>query len=80
MAAKPMILRELDDLPAEALEEVAKLIARLKKCRDKTRSPNRNGKLLAKRQRKEIKRWAGKKLAVGFTGRDHDIILYGENG
>ena len=36
MAAKPMILRELNNLPDEALREVAKFIRHLKKCQKAT--------------------------------------------
>jgi hypothetical protein len=35
---------------------------------------------LAKKQITAIKKWAGRNLEAGFAGRDHDKILYGDNG
>lgn len=78
MAAKPTILRELSNLPDEALKEVASFISRLKKCREKTHAPKHNGKALAGKQATAIKKWAGRNLGSGYTGRDHDAILYGD--
>ena len=43
MAAKPTLLRELNNLPEEALKEVASFISHLKKCRDRKQSPKHNG-------------------------------------
>jgi hypothetical protein len=78
MAAKPSLLRELDQLPDAALKEVASFISRLKKCQDKKLSPKHNGKALAGRQTVAIKKWAGRNLGDGYAGRDHDAILYGD--
>lgn len=80
MAAKPSLLRELNQLPDAALEEVASLIRRLKKCPDKQLSPKHNGRALAARQSEAIKKWAGSNLGDGYTGRDHDSVLYGGKG
>ena len=80
MAAKPMILRELNNLPDEALREVAKFISHLKKCQEKTHAAKRNGKALASKQATAIKKWAGRNLGKGYAGRDHDAILYGDKG
>lgn len=79
MAAKPMILRELEKLPPDALKEVEKFVGQLK--RSKKKQPRtQNGKALAERQTAAIKKWAGKNLGPGFTARDHDSILYGDDG
>jgi len=80
MAAKPMILRELNNLPDEALREVAKFIRHLKKCQKDTHVPKHNGKALAGKQVAAIKKWAGRNLGSGYTGREHDTILYGDKG
>ena len=80
MAAKPMILRELEKLPANDLKEVERFVGRLKKSQGKRQALARNGKVLARRQIAAIKKWAGRNLGLGFTGRDHDRILYGEKG
>ena len=80
MAAKPMIFRELERLPVKALEEVEKFVGQLKQSRSSGRTPALNGKMLAKKQITAIKKWAGRNLEAGFAGRDHDKILYGDNG
>jgi len=80
MATKLMILRELNNLPDEALREVVKFISYLKKCQKKTSASKRNGKALAGKQATAIKKWAGCNLGSGYTGRDHDAILYGDKG
>ncbi|MDP9128850.1 MAG: hypothetical protein M3N35_00525 [Candidatus Binatota bacterium] len=77
MAAKPRLLRELNNLPEDALKEVANFITHLKKCRERKQSPKRNGKSLASRQAVAIKKWAGRNLGNGYSGRDHDAVLYG---
>lgn len=79
MAAKPIILRELEKLPPDALKEVEKFVGQLKRSKRKqTRA--QNGKVLAKKQTAAIKKWAGRNLGAGFIARDHDSILYGDNG
>jgi len=80
MAAKPMILRELNNLPDDALKEVARFISHLKKCEKKSRAPKHRGKALASQQTAAIKKWAGRDLGGGYAGRDHDTILYGDRG
>ncbi len=77
MAGKPEILRELEGLPEDALKDVKDFICALKKHRGKKRAVDRNGTALAKKQFAAIKSWAGKNLGVGFSGREHDTILYG---
>ena len=79
MAGKPEILRELEGLPEDALKDVKEFIYSLKKYKGKRRAVNRNGTVLAKKQFAAIKRWAGKDLGVGFSGREHDAILYGDS-
>lgn len=80
MAAKPRLWRELEGLPAEALEEIEEFITSLKKRRGKRETPGRNGRVLAKKHLSAIRKWAGTRLGAGFAGRDHDAILYRGNG
>jgi hypothetical protein len=76
MAAKPEILRALEELPQESLEEVKAFIDSLKKHKRGSRATRRNGNLVAKKQFSAIKKWAGSPLKAGFSGREHDAILY----
>ena len=78
MAAKPMILREYEKLPADAQREVVRLVVHLRKSCSKVKRPAHNGKMDAKSQTVAIKKWAGKISCEGFTGRDHDKVLYGD--
>lgn len=80
MTAKRMIFRELKNLPDQALREVAKFISYLKKCQQKTEGSKSKSKDLAGKQALAIKKWAGSNLGSGYTGRDHDAILYGDRG
>jgi mRNA-degrading endonuclease RelE of RelBE toxin-antitoxin system len=80
MSAKPMILRELEKLPPNDLKEVERFVGQLKKSQGKRQTLARNGKVLARTQRAAIKKWAGRDLGRGFNSRDHDRILYGDNG
>ena len=79
MAEKAEILRALQGLPKDALIEVKEFITSLKKCRGKRRVADRNGDTLAKKQLSVIKKWAGTSLKAGFSGRDHDTVLYKDN-
>ena len=77
MARKPEeILRAIEGLPQDSLKEVKEFIDSLKKYKSKRQAARRNGKLLAKRQLCAIKKWAGRTLKVGFSGREHDAVLY----
>jgi hypothetical protein len=76
MAGKTEILRALEGLPKDALIEVKEFITSLKKCRGKRRAADRNEDTLAKKQLSVIKKWAGTRLEAGFSGRDHDTVLY----
>jgi hypothetical protein len=76
MAAKPEILRALEELPQESLEEVKAFIDSLKKHNREGRASSRNGSLLAKKHFFAIKKWAGSSLKAGFSGREHDAVLY----
>jgi hypothetical protein len=38
--------------------------------------PSRSGKTLATKQAAAIKKWAGAQLGPGFSGREHDAVLY----
>ncbi len=79
MAEKMEIVRALQGLPKDALIEVKEFITSLKKCRGKRRAADRNGDTLAKKQLSVIKKWAGTSLKAGFSGRDHDTVLYKDN-
>ena len=79
MTAKPAILRALEGLPQESLKEVKAFIDSLKKHNGRKRAPGRNGDALAKRQLSAIKKWSGKTLKAGFSGREHDAVLYRKN-
>ena len=80
MAAKPMIWRELERLTANDLKEVERFLGQLKKSQGKRQALAQNGNVLAKKQLAAIKKWAGRNLGKGFTGRDHDRFLYGDKG
>lgn len=76
MTTQRDILQALEGLPPVVLEQVKDFILFLKETKRLRRSPL-TGKELAKRQMAAIKRWAGKNLGPGFSGREHDVILYG---
>lgn len=76
MTGKPALLQAIEGLPRESLKEVKAFIDSLKKHNGKKRAADRNGEALAKRQFSAIKKWAGRTLTPGFSGRDHDAILY----
>lgn len=76
MAGKPEILRALEGLPEDSLKEVKSFIDSLKKHNGKRRATGRNGDVIAKRQLSAIRKWAGRSLKAGFSGRDHDAVLY----
>jgi hypothetical protein len=73
---KSEILRALEGLPQTSLREVEEFINVLKKNKGKTQATDRNGKVLAKKQLSAIKKWAGSTLKEGFSGREHDTVLY----
>lgn len=76
MATERDILRALEGLPPALLEEVKDFIISLKENRASKR-PGLTAKALAKRQVEAIKKLAGANLQPGFSGREHDQILYG---
>ena len=76
MTTQQDILQALEELPPAAIEQVKDFILFLKETKGRKRSPL-IGKELAKKQTAAIKRWAGSDLGPGFSGRDHDAILYG---
>ena len=76
MPGKPEILRALERLPEESLKEVKEFIDSLKKHNGKRRTPSHNGKSLAQKQHSAIKKWAGTTVKAGFSGREHDAVLY----
>ena len=76
MTTQRDILQALQGLPPEALEQVKDFILFLKESKGQGRHPPA-GEELAKRQEAAIKKWAGRDLGPGFSGREHDTILYG---
>ena len=76
MATERDILQALEGLPPTILDQVKDFIIFLKETKGLPQ-PTLAGKALAKKQLVAIKKWAGTNLGSGFTGRDHDAILYG---
>jgi hypothetical protein len=76
MTTQRDILQALEGLPPAALDQVKDFILFLKMTKGRQR-PSPTGCELAKRQVAAIKKWAGRNLGPGFSGRDHDTILYG---
>ena len=75
MTTRRDILQALQGLPPAALEQVKDFILFLKAGKAQRRHPPA-GEELSKRQVAAIKRWAGKDLGPGFSGKGHDAILY----
>ena len=75
MTTERDILQALEGLPTSVLEQVKDFILFLKE--KGAQSPHPKQKVLAKKQRAAIKKWAGTNLGPGFSGREHDAILYG---
>ena len=69
------IVEALEGLPSAALDQVKDFILSLKETKARQR-PSVIGGALAQRQVAAIKRWAGKDLGPGFSGKEHDAILY----
>ena len=78
MTTEQDILEALAGLPPAALEQVKDFILFLKAGKGRRRPPLA-GKELAKRQVAAIKRWAGKDLGPGLSGKEHDANLYGSD-
>jgi Fe-S cluster assembly ATPase SufC len=76
MAGKAEILRALEGLPQDSLKEIKEFIDSLKKQNGKRHAIGRNEELLAKKQLSAIKKWAGRTLKEGFSGGEHDTVLY----
>lgn len=76
MTTKRNISQALEGLPASALEQDKDFIVFLKETKGSQR-PLLKEKALAKKQIAAIKKWAGTNLGPGFSGREHDAILYG---
>lgn len=76
MTTERDILQALEGLPTSVLEQVKDFIIFLKetKC---SQHPRPKQKAIAKKQITAIKKWAGTNLGPGFSGREHDAILYG---
>lgn len=78
MTTERDILQALKGLPPTVLEQVRDFILFLKETKSPQRPPLKE-KALAKKQVEAIKKWAGTNLGPGFSGREHDAILYGGN-
>jgi hypothetical protein len=78
MSGKHEIIRALDDLAPDSLDQIKVFIDSLKKGKKNGRRISGKPELVAKKQYAAIKKWAGKKLRGGFSGREHDRVLYGE--
>ncbi len=78
MATERDILRTLEGLTPALLERVEDFILSLKESRA-PKKPGLTGKTLARRQLDAIKKWGGRNLGPGFSGREHDQILYGRS-
>jgi hypothetical protein len=76
MTTQRDILQALQGLPSEALEQVKDFILLLKESKGQGRHPPA-GEELARKQVATIKKWAGRDLGPGFSGTEHDTILYG---
>ena len=76
MPEKQEILRALETLPEESLKDVKDFINSLKKHNGKRSASGHDEKLVAKKQVSAIKKWTGATLEAGFSGREHDAILY----
>jgi hypothetical protein len=76
MTTQRDILRALQGLPPEALEQVTDFILFLKEAKGRRCYPVAEEEL-AQRQVAAIKKWAGENLGPGFSGKEHDAILYG---
>jgi hypothetical protein len=73
------IVQALEGLPPTVLEQVRDFVVFLRETKE-ARSSSSSGKELARRQTAAIKKWAGTELGPGFTGKDHDEMLYGSKG
>ena len=76
MATEREILKALEGLPPAVLEEIKDFITLLREKKG-LRRPPLTGKALARKQVAVITKWAGRDLGPGFSGRDHDEVLYG---
>jgi hypothetical protein len=74
MTTQRDILQALQGLQPEALEQVKDFILFLKGSKGQGKHPL-VGEELAKRQVAAIKKWVGKDLDPGFSGKEHDAIL-----
>ena len=76
MATERETLRALKGLSPTALERVKELALSLKADQGskRTSSPERE---IARKQISAIKKWEGKGRGKGFSGREHDRVLYG---
>ncbi len=76
MTAEREILQALAGLPPAAIDQVKDFIAFLKEKQAPRQAADRR-KTLARKQLAAITKWAGANLDRGFSGREHDAILYG---
>ena len=79
MATEREILQALAGLPPTAISQVKDFIVFLKEQHVAKHAP-RSGKTVATKQAAAIKKWAGAQLGPGFSGQEHDAVLYGRGG
>lgn len=74
---------KLKELKRRALEENRSLASLIRGIIDRYLGLEREGRDkrdLAARQKRAARKWAGTSLGKGFSGRDHDEVLYGLDG
>lgn len=76
MATEREMLRALEGLSPIALERVKELALALKAEQGSKRS-SFSEREIARKQTLAIRKWEGKGKGEGFSGREHDQILYG---
>ena len=76
MTTEREILRALEGLPPAVVRQVKDFIVFLKEQHASQHAP-RSRKILATKQAAAIKKWAGANLGPGFSGQEHDAVLYG---
>ncbi len=75
MATEREILQALAGLPPAAMSQVKDFIVFLKEQHASKHAP-KNEKTLAIKQAAAIKKWASTHLGPGFSGQEHDAVLY----
>lgn len=76
MATERETLQALKGLSPTALERVKELALSLRADQGVKR-PSSSEREIARKQMSAIKKWEGKGRGQGFSGREHDRVLYG---